>query len=43
MAGTAAAAAATLAAPYIVSSRVFAANPIETVHWSCLAASDGEV
>ena len=43
MTGTAAAAAATMVSPYIGSSRVFAANPIEIVHWSWLAASDGEV
>ncbi|WP_421726197.1 extracellular solute-binding protein [Bauldia sp.] len=38
-----AAAAATLATPYLGASRVFAANPVEIVHWSWLAASDGEV
>lgn len=38
-----AAAAAALATPYLGATRVFAADPIELVHWSWLAASDGEV
>ncbi|MCB1493292.1 MAG: extracellular solute-binding protein, partial [Rhodobiaceae bacterium] len=37
------AAAAALATPYLGIGRVFAANPVEIVHWSWLAASDGEV
>lgn len=38
-----AAAALATAAPTILPRRVFAANPVELVHWSWLAASDGEV
>ena len=40
---SAGAAAAFLSVPSLVSRRASAANPIEIVHWSWLAASDGEV
>ena len=36
-------AATALATPYLGATRVYAANPTEIVHWSWLAASDGEV
>ena len=41
--GSAAVAAAGLAAPYLGPRRALAADPVEIVHWSWLAASDGEV
>ena len=41
--GSAAAAGTALAAPYLGATRVFAAHHTEIVHWSWLAASDGEV
>ena len=40
---SAAAAGVGLAVPHIWTGRASAANPIEIVHWSWLAASDGEV
>ncbi|WP_162914306.1 extracellular solute-binding protein [Taklimakanibacter lacteus] len=40
---TAGAAAALLAAPRLATRRASAGNPIEIVHWSWLAASDGEI
>ena len=40
--GSAAVAAAGLATPYL-ARRAMAADPVEIVHWSWLAASDGEV
>ncbi len=40
---SAAAATVGLTTPYLGATRVFAANPVEIVHWSWLAASDGEV
>ena len=40
---SAAAAGASLAVPHIWTGRASAADPIEIVHWSWLAASDGEV
>lgn len=42
--GIAAAGAAVVAsAPFIIPKKVFAQKPIELIHWSWLAASDGEV
>lgn len=40
---TGAVAATGLAAPYLGAGRAFSQSPIEIVHWSWLAASDGEV
>lgn len=41
--GSAAAAGAAAAAPYLGATRVFASSHTEIIHWSWLAASDGEV
>lgn len=43
LATTGAVAATGLAAPYLGAGRAFAQKPTEIVHWSWLAASDGEV
>ena len=41
--GSAATATAAIAMPYLGGTSAYAADPIEIVHWSWLAASDGEV
>ncbi len=41
--GSAAAAGAAAAAPYLGATRAFASSHTEIIHWSWLAASDGEV
>ena len=43
LAGASAVAAVAAGAPFLASSPAIAADPIEIVHWSWLAASDGEV